>query len=82
MEHPPVSAALPDADIEAASSGVAAAAFDVVGVGVAAVDDIVWVEAYPPADAKVRVTRRERHPGGLTATALVAAPSVLVTITW
>ena len=49
------------------------AAFDVVGVGVAAVDDIAWVETYPPADAKVRVTRRERHPGGLTATALVAA---------
>ena len=61
--------------MEAAFSGVAeaTAAFDVVGVGVAAVDDIVWVEAYPPADAKVRVTRRERHPGGLTATALVAA---------
>ena len=49
------------------------AALDVVGVGVAAVDDIVWVETYPPADAKVRVTRRERHPGGLTATALVAS---------
>ncbi len=53
--------------------GPTVAAFDVVGVGVAAVDDIAWVEAYPPADAKVRVTRRERHPGGLTATALVAA---------
>jgi sulfofructose kinase len=62
---------------ETAFDGAAAAAadraFDVVGIGVAAVDDIVWVEAYPPADAKVRVTRRERHPGGLTATALVAA---------
>jgi len=49
------------------------ATFDVLGVGVAAVDDILWVEAYPPPDSKVRVVRRERHPGGLTATALVAA---------
>jgi len=71
----PASPGPPAAGAEAALGGAvaAAAAFDVVGVGVAAVDDIVWVEAYPPADAKVRVTRRERHPGGLTATALVAA---------
>jgi sugar/nucleoside kinase (ribokinase family) len=46
---------------------------DVLGLGCAAVDDIVYVEEYPPADAKVRVLRRERHCGGLTATALVAA---------
>jgi sugar/nucleoside kinase (ribokinase family) len=59
---------VPDPDRAAA-----APTFDVVGVGVAAVDDILWVEQYPAADAKVRVLRRERHPGGLTATALVAA---------
>ena len=47
--------------------------FDVLGLGCAAVDDIVYVDQYPPADAKVRVLRRERHCGGLTATALVAA---------
>lgn len=46
---------------------------DVLGLGCAAVDDIVYVDEYPPADAKVRVLRRERHCGGLTATALVAA---------
>src|ERR1043165_5224 len=47
--------------------------FDVLGLGCAAVDDILYVEQYPRADAKVRVLRRERHCGGLTATALVAA---------
>jgi hypothetical protein len=47
--------------------------FDVLGLGCAAVDDILYVEQYPPADAKVHVLRRERHCGGLTATAIVAA---------
>src|SRR5512133_1848243 len=46
---------------------------DILGLGGVAVDDLVFVEAYPPADAKVVVARRERHCGGLTATALVAA---------
>lgn len=35
-------------------------------------DELIYVAAYPPADAKTRVLRRERHCGGLTATALVA----------
>jgi sulfofructose kinase len=47
--------------------------FDIVGVGVAAVDDLLRVPAYPPPDSKIRVLGRERQPGGLTATALVAA---------
>ena len=47
--------------------------FDVLGLGCAAVDDILYLEQYPPADAKVQTLRRERHCGGLTATALVAA---------
>jgi sulfofructose kinase len=47
--------------------------FDIVGVGVAAVDDLVRVPAYPPPDTKLRVLGRERRAGGLTATALVAA---------
>jgi sugar/nucleoside kinase (ribokinase family) len=46
---------------------------DVLGLGAVAVDDLLYVERYPPADAKARVLRRERHGGGLTATALVAA---------
>ncbi|MBI4657276.1 MAG: hypothetical protein HY735_00250 [Verrucomicrobia bacterium] len=47
--------------------------FDVLGLGCAAVDDLVYVETYPPADAKISVLRTERHCGGLNATALVAA---------
>ena len=49
------------------------ATFDVLGLGCAAVDDLLYVDAYPPPDRKVRVRRRERQCGGLTATALVAA---------
>jgi sugar/nucleoside kinase (ribokinase family) len=37
------------------------------------VDDLVYVSAFPSADVKTRVLRRERHCGGLTGTALVAA---------
>jgi sugar/nucleoside kinase (ribokinase family) len=47
--------------------------FDVLGLGCAAVDDILYVPRYPAADGKVEVRLRERHCGGLTATALVAA---------
>jgi sulfofructose kinase len=46
---------------------------DILGLGVVAVDDLIFVPSYPPADAKIPVSRRERHCGGLTATALVAA---------
>ena len=47
--------------------------FDVLGLGCTAVDDLVYVDQYPPRDAKIPVRRRERQCGGLTATALVAA---------
>src|SRR5437879_995063 len=47
--------------------------FDILGLGCVAIDDLVYVDAYPPADTKVQVRRRERQCGGLTATALVAA---------
>src|SRR2546425_11001932 len=50
-----------------------ALSFDIVGLGCAAVDDLLYVPAYPQADAKVQIRRRERQGGGLTATALVAA---------
>jgi sugar/nucleoside kinase (ribokinase family) len=49
------------------------ATFDVLGLGCTAVDDLLYVAAYPAADTKVQVRRRERQCGGLTATALVAA---------
>ena len=49
------------------------ALFDIIGVGIAAVDNLVFVDDYRPADHKRSVRRRERHLGGLTATPLVAA---------
>ncbi len=47
--------------------------FDILGLGAVAVDDLLFVDRFPPPDAKTTVLRRERHCGGLTATALVAA---------
>ncbi len=47
--------------------------YDVLGFGAIAVDDLLYVDGYPPADNKVRVVYRERQCGGLTGTALVAA---------
>ena len=49
------------------------ASFDVLGLGIVTVDDLLYVEHYPPPDAKVPVRRRLRQCGGLTGTALVAA---------
>lgn len=46
---------------------------DVLGFGAVAVDDLLFLEQFPKPDGKYRVIRRERHPGGLTGTALVAA---------
>jgi sulfofructose kinase len=46
---------------------------DILGLGAISVDDLIYVESYPPPDAKTQVIRRERHCGGLTATALVSA---------
>jgi len=46
---------------------------DLLGLGAVSIDDLVYVESYPPADAKVPVLRSQRHCGGLTGTALVAA---------
>lgn len=47
--------------------------FDILGLGCAAVDDLLYVDGYPAADGKVQVRSDERQCGGLTATALVAA---------
>lgn len=46
---------------------------DVLGLGCTAVDELLYVQAIPPADGKARVLRSARQCGGLTATALVAA---------
>ncbi len=48
-------------------------AYDVLGLGLVAVDDILIVERYPQPDSKVQVLGEERQCGGLTGTALVAA---------
>src|SRR5438874_4779464 len=48
-------------------------AFDVLGLGCVAVDDLLYVANYPQPESKERVLRHERQCGGLTATALVAA---------
>jgi sulfofructose kinase len=48
-------------------------AIDVLGLGAVAVDELLYVDTYAPADAKAVVSRWERHCGGLTMTALVAA---------
>ena len=44
-----------------------------LGLGVLAVDELLYVEHYPPPDAKTPVLHYERQAGGLTGTALVAA---------
>ncbi len=46
---------------------------DVLGLGCSAVDDLIYLPAFPAPETKVRVRRRERQCGGLTATGLVAA---------
>lgn len=48
-------------------------ALDVLGLGVTAVDEILYVDAYPPADRKLQVRGRQRNLGGLTSIALIAA---------
>jgi sugar/nucleoside kinase (ribokinase family) len=47
--------------------------FDILGFGAVAVDDLLYVDEYPPAESKVQVLKRQRQCGGLTGTALVAA---------
>ena len=47
--------------------------WDVLGLGCVAVDDLLYLPAFPSPETKVRVSRRERQCGGLTGTALVAA---------
>src|SRR5262249_38958539 len=48
-------------------------AVDVLGLGVTAVDEILYVDAFPPADIKIQVRKRQRNLGGLTSIALIAA---------
>jgi sulfofructose kinase len=44
--------------------------YDVLAIGVAAVDDLLYVSSYPPSNMKVSVMARERHGGGPACTAI------------
>ncbi len=44
---------------------------DVLGLGIVTMDDLLYVDVYPPADSKLQIAGRQRQIGGLTATALV-----------
>ncbi len=48
-------------------------ALDILGMGYLAVDDLLYIDRYPPADHKAPVRRRTRRLGGLVGTALAAA---------
>jgi ribokinase len=47
--------------------------WDILGIGGVAVDDLVYVDRYPPVNVKMEACAMVRQGGGLTATALVAA---------
>ena len=47
--------------------------YDVLGLGCVTVDDLFYVDRYPPPDVKTPVNGRTRTCGGLTCTALVTA---------
>ena len=49
------------------------ARWDVLGFGAVSVDDLLYVDHYPPPDSKTAVQQMRRDSGGLTGTALVAA---------
>jgi sugar/nucleoside kinase (ribokinase family) len=50
-----------------------AARWDILGLGIVAVDDLYYVAQYPQPDTKVAIQEQRREGGGLTGTALVAA---------
>jgi len=47
--------------------------WDILGLGCVAVDDLLYLDAFPRPDTKHRVRQRQRQCGGLTGNALVAA---------
>jgi len=47
--------------------------WDVIGIGTAAVDDLLLVEDFPKPDSKVDILESTRQGGGQTATAMAAA---------
>lgn len=49
------------------------AKWDILGIGTAAVDDLLMVREYPQPDSKVNILESSRQGGGQTATAMVTA---------
>ena len=47
--------------------------WDILGLGVVTVDDLLYVDHFPRPDTKQRMHSKQRQGGGLTGTALVAA---------
>ena len=50
--------------------------YDVLGVGIAAVDDLIYVSDYPQVDCKVPVHGSTRQGGGPACTAIAAVGSL------
>jgi sugar/nucleoside kinase (ribokinase family) len=50
--------------------------YDVLGAGIAAVDDLIYVSEYPPVDCKIPVHGRIRQGGGPACTAIAAIGSL------
>lgn len=50
--------------------------YDVLGIGIAAVDDLIYVSDYPPIDCKIPVHGSTRQGGGPACTAMAAAGSL------
>jgi ribokinase len=48
-------------------------AWDVLGFGAVSVDDLIYVDFYPPPNTKLETQAQRREGGGLAGTALVAA---------
>lgn len=46
---------------------------DIIGLGVIAVDEMLYVDSYPPANAKLRISGRRRQGGGNVSCGLAAA---------
>jgi sugar/nucleoside kinase (ribokinase family) len=47
--------------------------YDVLGLGIVTVDDVLFLPSFPEPDSKMRVSSRMRSIGGLTGAAIIAA---------
>ncbi len=49
---------------------------DVLGIGIAAVDDLIYISEYPPVDCKIPTAGKTRQGGGPACTAIAAVGSL------